>query len=117
MTSMRKRLLGWLLLTVLLGGLVAALVVFYQARQQANELFDYQLRQLALVLRDRAYSPSQLAEALQDESRADFVIQVWSPDARLMYSSHPSVDAPGPVNPDRARNEWTPTCGNLDAVE
>ena len=61
MTSMRKRLLGWLLLTVLLGGLTAAAVVFYQARKQANELFDYQLRQLALALRDRAYSPSMLA--------------------------------------------------------
>ena len=107
MTSMRKRLLGWLLLTVLLGGLMAASVVFYQARRQANELFDYQLRQLALALRDRSYSPSQLAEALQDESRSDFVIQVWSPDARLMYSSHPNVDAPGPVNPGFADVETT----------
>ena len=44
MNSMRKRLLVWLLLTVLLGGLVAASVVFYQARKQVNELFDYQLR-------------------------------------------------------------------------
>jgi two-component system, OmpR family, sensor kinase len=97
--SMRKRLLVWLLLTVLLGGLVAALVVFYQARKQVNELFDYQLRQLALALRDRAYSPSQLAEALREEAGSDFVIQVWSPDARLIYGSHPNLDAPGPVAP------------------
>jgi two-component system OmpR family sensor kinase len=96
---MRKRLLVWLLLTVLLGGLAAASVVFYQARKQVNELFDYQLRQLALALRDRAYSPSQLAEALREEAGSDFVIQVWSPDGRLLYGSHPNLEAPGPVAP------------------
>jgi two-component system OmpR family sensor kinase len=96
---MRKRLLVWLLLTVLLGGLVAASVVFYQARKQVNELFDYQLRQLALALRDRAYSPTQLAEALREEAGSDFVIQVWSPDGRLLYGSHPNLEAPGPVSP------------------
>ena len=99
MNSMRKRLLVWLLLTVLLGGLVAASVVFYQARKQVNELFDYQLRQLALALRDRAYSPAQLAEALREEAGSDFVIQVWSPDGRLLYGSHPNLEAPGPVSP------------------
>jgi len=99
LSSMRKRLLVWLLLTVLLGGLVAASVVFYQARKQVNELFDYQLRQLALALRDRAYSPAQLAEALREEAGSDFVIQVWSPDGRVLYGSHPNLDAPGPVSP------------------
>jgi two-component system, OmpR family, sensor kinase len=64
-----------------------------------NELFDYQLRQLALALRDRAYSPTQLAEALREEAGSDFVIQVWSPDGRLLYGSHPNLDAPGPVTP------------------
>ena len=99
MNSMRKRLLVWLLFTVLLGGLAAASVVFYQARKQVNELFDYQLRQLALALRDRAYSPAQLAEALREEAGSDFVIQVWSPDGRLLYGSHPNLEAPGPVSP------------------
>ncbi len=99
MTSMRRRLLVWLLLAVLLGGLTAAVVVFYQARQQANQLFDYQLRQLALALRDRSYSPGELAEALREEAGSDFVIQVWSPDGRLVYGSHSHLDAPGPVSP------------------
>jgi two-component system OmpR family sensor kinase len=95
--SIRRRLLVWLLSSVLLGGLVAAAVVFYQGRIQVNELFDYQLRQLALTLRDRNYSPSQLAEALQGQDALDFVIQVWAPDGRLLYQSHPQVDVPGPV--------------------
>jgi two-component system OmpR family sensor kinase len=95
MTSLRRRLLVWSLLIVLLGGLVAGAVVFWQARQQANELFDYQLRQLAFALRDRDYSPSQLAEALSGEGQ-DFVLQVWSPDSRLIYRSHSQISLPGP---------------------
>ena len=78
--SMRRRLLLWLLTSLLAGGLAAAAVVFVQARTEVHELFDYQLRQLALTLRDRSYSVRQLAEVLQGEEALDFVIQVWAPD-------------------------------------
>ena len=95
--SMRRRLLFWLLSSVLVGGLAASAIVFYQARQQSTDFFDYQLRQLALTLRDRDYSPSQLAEALQGQDDLDFVIQVWSPDGRLLYGTHPQLDVPAPA--------------------
>lgn len=95
--SLRHRLLVWLLSSVLAGGLVAAGVVFFQAREEANELFDYQLRQLALTLRDRTYLPSQLAEVLQGEEALDFVIQVWAPDGTRLYNSHPRLRVPGAV--------------------
>jgi signal transduction histidine kinase len=91
--SLRRRLLVWSLAIVLLGGVIAGGVVFYQARKQANELFDYQLRQLAFTLRDRDYIPSQ--QALTSEG-LDFVIQVWAPDSRLLYRTHPQIDIPGP---------------------
>jgi two-component system OmpR family sensor kinase len=96
MRSLRRRLLLWSLVIVLLGGLVAGAIVFRQARAQATELFDYQLRQLAFTLRDRDYSPSQLAEALSGEG-LDFVIQVWAADSRLLYRSHPQIGIPGPA--------------------
>jgi two-component system OmpR family sensor kinase len=95
--SMRRRLLVWLLSSVLLVGLAATLVVFYQARQQANEVFDYQLRQLALTLRDRSFSPGPLAEVLEAVEGRDFVIQVWGPDGTVLYSSHPEMEIPGPA--------------------
>ncbi len=97
--SMRRRLLYWLLSTVLVAGLMATGVVFYQARQQANELFDYQLKQLAMTLRDRTYQPSDLAEALQGVEGLDFVIQVWSADGNLVYRSHPGILLPGATQP------------------
>jgi len=95
--SMRRRLLFWLLSSVLAGGLAAAAVVFFQARSAANEIFDYQLRQLALTLRDRTYSPRELAEVLQGEDALEFVIQVWGPDGKRLYASHPRLDVPGAV--------------------
>jgi two-component system OmpR family sensor kinase len=98
MRSLRRRLLVWPLAIVLLGGLIAAGVVFYQARQQANELFDYQLRQLAFTLRDRAYIPGNIAETLSSEG-LDFVIQVWASDSRLLYRSHSQIQIPGPSQP------------------
>jgi len=96
MTSMRRRLLVWLLSSVLLGGFAAAAIVFYQARMQSTEFFDYQLRQLALTLRDRDYSVRELAQALRGQQDLDFVIQVWGPDGRLLYGSHPEIEVPAP---------------------
>jgi two-component system OmpR family sensor kinase len=95
--SMRRRLLFWLLACVLAGGFVASAVVFFQARAEANDLFDYQLRQLALTLRDRSYSATRFAEVLQGEEALDFVINVWSPDGRSLYESHPDFLVPLPV--------------------
>jgi two-component system OmpR family sensor kinase len=108
MRSLRRRLLVWSLAIVLLGGVIAAGVVFYQARKQANELFDYQLRQLAFTLRDRDYIPS--AEALSGDG-LDFVIQVWAPDSRLLYRSHAQIQIPGPsaagfADVDTALGTW-----------
>jgi two-component system OmpR family sensor kinase len=96
---MRRRLLVWLLSSILVSGIAAAVVVFYQARKQSTEFFDYQLRQLALTLRDREYTPSQLAQALQGQQDLDFVIQVWGPDGRLLYGSHPQIEVPAPESP------------------
>jgi len=95
-SSIRRDLLAWLLSSVLAGGLAASAVVFFQARAEANELFDYQLRQLALTLRDRTYLTRQLGEALQGEEAYDVVIQVWGPDGTLLYGSRRAV-VPGPV--------------------
>jgi two-component system OmpR family sensor kinase len=89
--SMRRRLLVWLLSSVLVAGLAATAVVFYQAREQANELFDYQMRQLAMTLRDRTYQPNEIAEAMQGAEGLDFLINVWSADGRMLYESHPGI--------------------------
>ena len=92
--SLRRNLLFWLLTSVIAGGLLAAAVVYVQALGEANEIFDYQLRQLALSLRDRSFSSAALAQALQGEEALDFAIQVWAPDGALVYDSHPRAGLP-----------------------
>ncbi len=111
MSSIRRRLIVWLLSSVLAGGLAAAGVVFVQARAEVNEIFDYQLRQLALTLRDRTYFARQLAEVLQGEEALDFVIQVWAADGTPLYESHPRQHVPGAVQlgfgrVENAQGKW-----------
>ena len=94
--SIRRRLLAWLLSAGLAAGALAAAVVFVQARGEANNFFDYQLRQVALTLRDRPFLPPGLADALRAGESPDLVISVWSPDGRRLYGSHPALELPPP---------------------
>ena len=95
--SIRRRLLVWLLTTVLAAGFIAGGITFMQARKQANELFDYQLRQLALTLREREFTPGELARTLRETEQADYVIQVFTPDGLLLYQSHGEIEGIGPA--------------------
>jgi len=94
MTSIRRRLLGGLLVVVFCAGLIAAFGVYLQARREANELFDYQLRQMALSLRDQTFNPFAAAEPPGIGEDFDFVIQVWRRDGVRLYYSHPHPDLP-----------------------
>ena len=53
MSSLRARLLVWLLGGVLLVGVAGGLVVYRNALAEADAFFDYHLRQTALLLRDQ----------------------------------------------------------------
>ena len=98
MTSIRRRLLAGLLAVVLCAGLIAALGVYLQARREANELFDYQLRQMALSLRDQTFDPFAAGAPPDIGEAFDFVIQVWDRDGSRLYYSQPH-----PALPNRAR--------------
>ena len=52
MSSLRARLLGWLLGGVLAVGALGGFIVYHNALREADAFFDYHLRQTALVLRD-----------------------------------------------------------------
>ena len=94
MTSIRRQLIGSMLAAVLAAGCIAALGVYFKVRQEVGELLDYQLRQMALSLRDQALRGSfgldipPLAEGL------DFAIQISSDDGFLVYFSQPGVRLP-----------------------
>jgi len=92
MRSIRRELLLWLLLGLVVAVVAAAMSTYYQARHEARELFDYQLRQLAMSVSDQRVS---LAPDAQRNNRdEDFVVQIWDRDQKLFYSSRPDAEIP-----------------------
>ncbi|UCF26168.1 MAG: sensor histidine kinase N-terminal domain-containing protein, partial [Ralstonia sp.] len=93
MQSIRKTLLWWLS-GGLLAGIVAATVLIYaQARQEANALFDYQMQQVAAALPSQWIEPPPpaLAAIARDD---DVVIRIWDDSGRSLYLSHARPDLP-----------------------
>jgi two-component system, OmpR family, sensor kinase len=94
MNSIRRQLLVSMLAAVLAAGCMAALGVYYKARQEVDELLDYQLRQMALSLRDQALRGSFSLDVPALAEGLDFAIQISSDDGFLLYFSQPGVRLP-----------------------
>ena len=62
-------------------------------RAETESLFDYQLRQMALSLRDQGEVAPAQASALVDQ-QLDFVVQVWTADGRAIYASRAHAALP-----------------------
>lgn len=89
MTSIRRHLLMGLLGALTVAGLAAAAGVYLQARDEANTLFDYQLKQIALALRDHATTALAVASTAQDNAEQEVVIEIWDAAGLHLYHSHP----------------------------
>lgn len=86
MRSIRRQLLIWLLAIVVAGVGVAGWLIYRQALAEANELFDYQLQEIAAALPSEPFA--QIFGAHNDADEG-IVIQIWSRTGALMYYSHP----------------------------
>jgi two-component system OmpR family sensor kinase/two-component system sensor histidine kinase QseC len=86
--SLRGRLFAFLLA---LAGLTAVAVggaTYFSVRAEADELFDYHLRQMALSLRDQGRIGDDERDALVNPE-FDYVVQVWSVEGVTLYTSRP----------------------------
>lgn len=97
MNSIRRILLIALLSAYAVVMAVAAGATYLRARSEANDMFDYHLRQIALSMRDQAFLGAPLAELLPGDEDFDFVIQVWDTDGASLYLSHPHTALPAQV--------------------
>ncbi|WP_309625369.1 sensor histidine kinase N-terminal domain-containing protein, partial [Methylibium sp.] len=86
MNSLRARLLLLLGALLTLAAVVMGGVTYRTVLAETEALFDYQLRQMALSLRDQGEIAPDQARALADE-QLDFVVQIWSADGRSIYAS------------------------------
>ncbi|MEI5997407.1 sensor histidine kinase N-terminal domain-containing protein [Paraburkholderia bengalensis] len=97
MTSIRRWLLGSLIAGLALAALVAAYGIFYTARLEASELFDYELRTVALSV------PATIGDANTHTLHApDFAgladdrlfIEVWDEAGKSVYRSLDGIEVP-----------------------
>ncbi|MCL5965900.1 MAG: ATP-binding protein [Deltaproteobacteria bacterium] len=95
MTSIRRRLLVWLLSASLMACALAGAFTYYEAREEVDELFDRQLRQVALSLRHQeVFLPAASGGGPGSEEEDDVVVQVWNREGVLAYASRPGVLPP-----------------------
>jgi len=92
--SIRGLLLVGLLGGLLTAGVAATAITYWRTRSETNELFDYQLRQMALSLRNQRLAQPDFGIARDDD---DFIVQIWQPDGVRIYLSHPGVVLPDQV--------------------
>jgi two-component system OmpR family sensor kinase len=85
MSSIQRKLLIWLLGGILLATGFAGLAIYQTARNEANELFDYQLQQTAVSL---PAHPDESVAYQNETFEEDIIVQVWTPHNRLVYTSN-----------------------------
>jgi two-component system OmpR family sensor kinase len=90
MTSIRRWLLAWLVFGLAVACVVAAYGIFHTARREAGELFDYELRTVALSLPMNITAANAVEH--QDHDFHDIaddriVIDIWDKTGRLIYHS------------------------------
>jgi len=90
MITLRARLLVSLLALVVAVSLLAGLVTYRRVLDETSTLFDYQLRQMALSLRN-PISIAPRVELPPEQGGSDFVVQIWNPFGARVYLSRPGL--------------------------
>jgi two-component system OmpR family sensor kinase len=95
MSSLRNKLLAWLLGAVAVIGAGGAWFSYRHALAEANAYFDYHLQQTGLLLRDQIYGFAPRPGLPQEVPQYDFVVQVWTLEGVRVWQSRPHTVLPG----------------------
>jgi len=97
-TSIRRHVLTWLLGTMSLAAVLLALVTYVFALQTMNEVFDNELRQVALTAlthhQELADSRAGAGSAGGEQEPSAFVTQVWTREGIRTFVSVPESSIP-----------------------
>ena len=94
--SLRRRLLGFVLVAILLATVLQAITAYRGALQQADEMFDDHLQQVARSMRSGAPMGGPFEERT-DESGFDLYVQIWGQDGTQLFRSSRSALPPRAV--------------------
>lgn len=98
MRSINRQLLALLLAALTVAALLIGVSSYLEAREEINELFDYQLIQTALSLRDRKSFDHDPAATHDYEKDEGFAVQVWDSSGIPIYVSHQNAPLPRAPN-------------------
>jgi two-component system OmpR family sensor kinase/two-component system sensor histidine kinase QseC len=84
MNSIRARLLAALVAALLLAAAAIGGLVYWNVLRETEALFDYQMRQMALSLRDQGEIGVQPVDS---DAGFDYVVQIWTADGRAIYAT------------------------------
>ncbi len=85
--SLRRRLMAWVMSAIVLAALLQASSAYRSALQQADAMFDYQLQQMAFLLRGGLPLPVPRLDADAHEG-VDYVVQIWASDGTQIFQSN-----------------------------
>lgn len=111
MKSIRSTLLIWLSAGLSFGIIAIAGALYLQAREEANQLFDYQLKQTAAALPSEFFGYVVSGRAGDFLPHEDIVIQIWDNTGLRLYYSHEQTELPpravlGFSNVRTPSNDW-----------
>ena len=89
MTSIRYRLLVWLLIGAVVAIAGAAIGTYLRARDEANALFDYQLKQMAASLTDAPFAAVPPNSPALGPGADALVLQIWDRNGVQLFLSQP----------------------------
>lgn len=94
--SLSKRLLWLLLAAIVLVACAEFYVSYRSALNEADEIFDYHMQQIAIALRPGLSVPPQgrSRERRKGEDNGDFLIQIWTADGLQLFEPDDSPALP-----------------------
>ena len=116
MNSIRRQLLILTLTATTLGSALIAVVAYLHAREELNELYDGHLKQLAITLANQGealhFHPQDLSapvhpgRAIRLNREENYLIQLWTPQGGLYYTSQPALPLPLQKGSGFSRLQW-----------
>jgi len=87
--SIRRELLVWLLLGIALAVAAAMVGTYWRARDEANALFDYQLKEMAASLTDAPFAAVPAGAGTIGAGSDAMVVQIWDRNGVQLFLSQP----------------------------
>jgi two-component system OmpR family sensor kinase len=94
MKSIRKALLLWLCVGLSVGIAAVGTLVYFRAKEETNQIFDYQMQQLAASLPTQPFAPVAPGRNAAPDVARDIVIQIWDGRGLRIYHSHERMALP-----------------------